>query len=149
MAKITLKKCIKNSRKWWLLSDFFIIHILRIFLGKIARNIAFNKYENMNAKKRGGGIIADVLDELEECIPDSNDVENLVLKTELSNIIRDFVNELPDKEAYIFVCRYFYTQDISSIAKKFGMTNNNVSVTLTRLRGKLYKRLIKEGYLAS
>ena len=29
--------------------------IFRIFLGKITRNIAFNKYESMTAKKRGGG----------------------------------------------------------------------------------------------
>ncbi|MBE5918798.1 MAG: sigma-70 family RNA polymerase sigma factor [Pseudobutyrivibrio ruminis] len=123
--------------------------IFRIFLGKITRNIAFNKYENMTAKKRGGGAIAEVIDELEECIPDSSDVEGTILGSELSSIIRDFVNTLPQKEAYIFSCRYFYTEDISSIAKKFNMTSNNVSVTLSRLRGKLQKRLVREGYLAS
>ena len=123
--------------------------IFRIFLGKIARNIAFNKYENMTAKKRGGGEIAEVLDELEECIPDSSDVEGSILGAELSRIIRDFVNNLPDREAYIFSCRYFYTEDISTIAKKFGMTQNNVSVTLSRLRAKLQRTLVREGYLAS
>ncbi|WP_028235197.1 RNA polymerase sigma factor [Pseudobutyrivibrio sp. MD2005] len=123
--------------------------IFRIFLGKITRNIAFNKYESMNAKKRGGGEVAVVLDELEECIPDSSDVETAILGTELSRIIRDFVNDLPEKEAYIFSCRYFFTEDISTIAKKYNMTNNNVSVMLSRLRGKLQKRLVREGYLAS
>ena len=123
--------------------------ILRIFLGKISRNIAFNKYESMTAKKRGGGQIADVLDELDECIPDSSNVESSILGAELSGIIRDFVNELPEKEAYIFSCRYFYTEDISTIAKKFNMTSNNVSVTLSRLRAKLKRRLVREGYLAS
>ena len=123
--------------------------ILRIFLGKMTRNIAFNKYESMNAKKRGGGEIAAVLDELEECIPDANDVETAILGAELSKIINDFVNCLPEKEAYIFSCRYFYTEDISTIARKYNMTNNNVSVMLSRLRAKLQRRLVKEGYLAS
>ena len=60
-----------------------------------------------------------------------------------------FVNDLPEKEAYIFSCRYFFTEDISTIAKKYNMTNNNVSVMLSMLRGKLQKRLVREGYLAS
>jgi len=123
--------------------------ILRIFLGKITRNIAFNKFENMTAKKRGGGEIVAVLDELEECIPDSNDVEQTILGSELSLIIREFVNELPERDACIFSCRYFYTEDIKTIAHKYNMSANNVSVILSRLREKLQRRLIREGYLAS
>ena len=123
--------------------------ILRIFLGKITRNVAFNRYESMTAKKRGGGEVEAVLDELEECIPDSNNVERAILRSELSCIIRDFVNELPEKEACMFACRYFYTEDIRTIALKYGTSANNVSVTLSRIRGKLKKRLVKEGYLAS
>lgn len=123
--------------------------IFRIFLGKITRNIAFNKFESMNAKKRGSGEIVAVLDELEECIPDSSDVEGVILGSELSQIIRDFVNELPEREACLFSCRYFYTEDIKTIARKFDMTTNNVSVTLSRLRSKLQRRLVREGYLAS
>ncbi len=123
--------------------------ILRIFLGKIIRNIAFNRYENMTAKKRGGGEIMAVLDELEECIPDSNDVEQAILGSELSLIIRDFVNELSERDACIFACRYFYTEDVKTIASKYNMSANNVSVILSRLREKLQRRLVKEGYLAS
>ena len=123
--------------------------VLRVFLGKITRNLAFNKYENRNAKKRGGGTIEEVLEELEECIPDTNDVESAILGAELTNIIRDFVNDLPEREAYIFSCRYFYTEDISTIARRYNMTNNNVTVILSRLRVKLQKRLVREGYLAS
>ena len=123
--------------------------IFRVLLGKITRNIAFDRYEKNNAKKRGGGNVDEVLDELQECIPDSNNVEQTVLASELSEIIRFFVNSLSEKEALIFVGRYFYTDDISTIAKKVGLTNNNVSVTLSRLRNRLQKTLIKEGYLLS
>lgn len=123
--------------------------IFRVFIGRITRNLAFDRYEKFHAKKRGDGAIEEVLDELQECIPANHNVEATILGNELSEIINDFVNSLPEKEALIFVGRYFYTEDISSIAKKLGMTNNNVSVILNRLRGKLQKRLLKEGYLAS
>ena len=122
---------------------------LRIFLGKITRNLAFNRYEKMHAQKRGGGEIDVVLHELEECISDSNDVERTIFGMELSLIIRSFVNELPEREACIFSSRYFYTEDLSTIAKKYHMTTNNVSVMLSRLRKKLKNRLEREGYLAS
>ena len=80
----------------------------RIFLGKITRNLAFNRYEKMRAQKRGGGEIDVVLHELEECISDSNDVERTIFGMELSLIIRSFVNELPEREACVFSSRYFY-----------------------------------------
>lgn len=123
--------------------------ILRIFLGKITRNLAFDRYKKLTTKKRGSGKIDEVLDELNDCIPTNIDVEQQVLANELSLIVDDFVKSLPEKEALVFVGRYFYTESISAIANKLGMTNNNVSVTLSRLRGKLRKKLVKEGYLAS
>lgn len=106
-------------------------------------------YRSLTSKKRGQGAVEEVLEELEECIPDHNNVEQEVLGNELAVIVKDFVNSLPEKEAYIFLSRYFYAEDLSSISKKFDMSKNNVSVTLGRLRGKLQNKLVKEGYLAS
>lgn len=123
--------------------------VFKGFIGKIAREIAFDRYRANTSKKRGGGVIDDILDELDECIPDVRNVENSILEAELSTIITDFVHTLPKKEAYIFLGRYFYAYDIAFMAKKCQMTKNNVSVTLSRLRKKLQSRLIKEGYLAS
>jgi RNA polymerase sigma-70 factor (ECF subfamily) len=123
--------------------------IFRVYLGKIARNLAFNMYEHMTAGRRGGGTVDAVLDELEECIPASSDVEQHIIGSELSYLIRCFVNSLPEKDACIFTERYFYTAEIRDIACKYGMSRNNVSVTLSRLRSRLKKELEKEGYLVS
>ena len=41
---------------------------LRLFLAKITRNLSFNRFQAQGAKKRGGGEINLVLDELAECI---------------------------------------------------------------------------------
>lgn len=118
------------------------------FIGKITRELAYDRYRAGSAKKRGGGEIEAVLEELDECIPDSGSVESSIMGNELAGIVSDFVGKLPEKEAYIFLGRYFYAYDIAFIAGKFGMTKGNVSVTLTRIRNKLKERLMKEGYLA-
>ncbi|SEK21316.1 RNA polymerase sigma-70 factor, ECF subfamily [Pseudobutyrivibrio ruminis] len=123
--------------------------ILRAFIGKIVREIALNMYKASKTSKRGGGVVSQLLDELEECLPDNTTVEHVILENELAEIIRDFVRELNERDAYIFTSRYFYAQDISDIAIKFGMTKHNVTVILSRLRKKLQLRLAKEGYLAS
>ena len=43
-------------------------NILRLFLAKITRNLAFNKFKAKTTQKRGGGQIELVLDELSEWI---------------------------------------------------------------------------------
>ena len=123
--------------------------ILKAFLAKITRDIALNMFKATRTAKRGGGTITELLDELEDCIPDNNSVEQSILSKELAGIIRCFVRDLDEKDAYLFTSRYFYAEDIVSLAGRFGMTRHNVTVTLSRLRKKLQVRLVKEGYLAS
>jgi RNA polymerase sigma-70 factor (ECF subfamily) len=123
--------------------------VFKAFLAKITRELAFDKYRAARSKKRGNGVMHEILDELEECIPAVNGVEQAILGKELECIIADFVGTLPKKDAYIFLSRYFYAEDITAISKKYGMSKNNVSVTLSRLRSKLQTRLLREGYLVS
>ena len=56
---------------------------LTLFLGKITRHLAFDKYKMSRAKKRGGSEFSLVLDELDECIPSSNTVEQTIETEEL------------------------------------------------------------------
>ena len=123
--------------------------IFRAFIAKITRDLALNMFNASKSSKRGSGVVNEVLDELAECIPDNSDVEHSILEKELESVIKDFVNSLDPKDAYIFTSRYFYAEEIANIATKFGMTRHNVTVVLGRLRKKLQGRLVKEGYLAS
>ncbi len=120
---------------------------LKLFLAKITRNLAFNKYEERNAKKRGRGEIQLVLDELEECIAGSSDVESELSMRELEKSINRFVQSLSKKEANLFVRRYFFTESVGMIAGRYGMTENHVMVTLSRTRSKLKKHLEQEDYV--
>ena len=122
--------------------------VLRMFLAKITRNLSFNRFHARNAEKRGGGEIHLVLEELAECIANESDTEEEYIAKELEQSIRFFVRDLPEREGNVFVRRYFFTEQVAVIAKRYGMTDNNVMVTLSRTRKKLRAHLCKEGYFS-
>ena len=119
---------------------------LQMFLAKITRNLAFNRFNARSAKKRGGGEMALVLDELAECLAAESDVESEYEARELGQCLRRFVRALPERDGNVFVRRYFFTESAAEIAKRYGLTDNHVMVILSRTRKKLKTYLIKEGF---
>ena len=119
---------------------------LRLFLGKIARNLAFTHWRNRNAAKRGGGEAELVLEELSECIPGRESVDDSLNEKELARTIQNFLDTLPEREQDIFLRRYFYTEATPSIAGRYGMKEANVLRILSRTRKKLKDYLTEEGY---
>ena len=120
--------------------------VLKIFFAKITRHLSFDKYKAGKALKRGGGNIRLVLDELAECIADESDVEGQVDAKELGKVINQFVASLSEREQNLFVRRYFFSDPIKAIADRYGLSENAVHVTLSRIRKRLRSRLSKEGY---
>lgn len=119
---------------------------LRLFLGKIARNLAFTRWRNQNAAKRGGGETVLVLEELSECIPGREAVDEALNAKELATAIQDFLDTLPEREQGIFLRRYFYSEETAAIAGRYGMKDAKVLRILSRTRKKLKDYLTKEGY---
>ena len=120
---------------------------LRMFFAKITRRVSFDRFKLLSAKKRGGGEIAAVLDELADCIAAETDIEYELIAKELGESIRLFIRSLPARESDIFLRRYFFTEPIERIASRYGLTSNNTAVILSRTRSRLKDHLIKEGYL--
>jgi len=120
--------------------------MLSTYLGKIARNISFNRYKYNNAEKRGGGQIDFVLDELSDLITAPDESDDELDSRLLSKAINAFISNLSLEKRQIFMCRYWYADSIKDIADRFDMTENNVSVTLNRLRQKLSEYLKESGY---
>ena len=121
-------------------------NMLSVFLGKITRNLSFNRYKHNNADKRGGSEISAVLDELSECVSGKDNVEQEIEYKELIKAIDSFLDTLSSEKRSIFVCRYWYTDSIAEIARQFNMRENTVSMTLNRIRLKLQKYLMERGY---
>lgn len=120
--------------------------ILSAFLGKITRNLAFNRYKKTTAEKRGGGELPLVLEELASCVSGKESVEEALDYKTLVEDINGFLATLPVEKRNLFVCRYFYTDSVQAIAERYGMSYAGLSMTLSRLRSKLRTYLIKGGY---
>ena len=119
---------------------------LATFLGKITRNLAFNKYKHNTAEKRGGAELPAVLEELAGCVSGREDVESFYARQELVAEINRFLGELPSEKRNIFVCRYWYGDNVGEIASRFRMTCAAVTMCLARLRAQLRDYLSKRGY---
>lgn len=120
--------------------------MLSTFLGKIVRNLSFNKYKHIHSAKRGGGEIALILDELSEIVSDEETVLDSVLRNELIKSIDSFIKTLSEEKRYIFIRRYWYSDSIKTISVGCRRTENSVSVELNRMRNKLRKYLTERGY---
>lgn len=112
---------------------------LKIFLGKITRNIAISRYRANHRKKRAHIEIA--LSELEDCVPMPEDST-----AELRFLLDRFLGTLEDTERRLFVGRYWYAYTPETLAKAYSMTRNAVNLRLMRTREKLKNYLEKEGY---
>lgn len=120
--------------------------VLAAFLGKITRNLSINRAARESAAKRGGGAYPAVLEELAEIVSGGDSAEQALMGRELARAIDAFLGGLPAAKRRIFICRYWYFDSVGDIARRFGMTEDNVSVTLHRLRSKLRGYLSERGF---
>ena len=120
---------------------------LRMYLARIIRNRALNQVKANTAEKRGHGEVALIYDEISECLSDGRNIESEVLAKELGRVISDYVKTLPEREGDVFIRRYFFLEPVKDIAKGYGMTPGNVSVSLNRTRKKIKEHLVTKGYL--
>ena len=118
---------------------------LSAFLGKITRNLSLNRYDLLTAKKRGGGSKELALEELEECIPSTGDLQRQVEDAELAELINLFLDKLNRESRIIFMRRYWYFCTVREIAEDMCIGESKVKMSLLRTRKKLRQFLEKQG----
>ena len=106
-------------------------NILKVYLGRIARNLAINQYERKKAKKRDYTLEI-ALEELDY--------------NELVNMLNIFVSRLSQDKRKIFLERYWYLYSIKEISSNNKISESNVKTILLRIRSQL-KDYLKEGGL--
>ena len=116
---------------------------LSVFLGKITRNLAIDRYRRSKAGKHGKGQTALCLEELAECVGTVDTItDELALKAALNGFLGELEGEVRD----IFMLRYWYMFSIKEIANRMGKSEGAVKMSLRRTRGKLKSYLEQEGF---
>lgn len=116
---------------------------LRVFLGRITRNLAISRYRRNKAQKRCAGM-EEQLEELADCLPGSEGAEREFERRELGRIISRWLDGLPDGDRTLFVRRYWYGESVEELARDRGARPNTVAQRLRRLRLSLRDTLEKE-----
>ena len=119
---------------------------LKLFLAEITRNLSINRYKERKRQKRGGGEFAIALEEIDEIIAGTKNIDDEIAEKELISSINVFLRSLSQQHSNIFIKRYFYFYTTKKIASMYGITEGNVLMILSRTRQKLKKHLEKEGY---
>ena len=116
-------------------------NVLKAYLGKITRNVALDKYKAARREKRGFGEIVVAFDEISEITASGYRVDDVLREKEFIALLNAFLYALPERQRNIFVRRYYYTDSVPDIAKRFGTSQANVLKILSRTRKKLKEYL--------
>lgn len=111
------------------------------YICKIARRIAISRVRYNTAAVHN----ADLLTELDECVPSGYSTEDEAEKKELSELLNKWLDTLPEKQKMLFLKRYYYFQSVKQAAKDCGMSATAASTALSRLRESLKEYLTERG----
>ena len=121
-------------------------NIFQVFLAKITRNHAINKFKKSRASKRIPSELIVSLDELDDCLPASPSVEEELEAHRIAELLNTYLEGLSRQEQLLFVCRYYYADRVSEIARITGINERTVYRILEAMRDGLKKKLTEEGY---
>ena len=112
--------------------------VLRLFLGKITRNLAIDKYRANKSRHRELEV---ALEEIAEFLPAREEDDG-----NLTVLLSEFLSTLPAEERDLFVLRYYHGHSVARLAKAFRMRPNSLSARLYRTREKLRAYLTERRY---
>ena len=120
--------------------------LFQVFLAKIARNIAVDRWRKNTSEKRISSEMTVSLDEISQCMFQDLSIEEQVMICEITRILNDYLKSLDDRDAFLFISRYYYADSIKRIAEMLKLSERTVYRDLERIRGELACRLEEGGY---
>lgn len=115
------------------------------YLGRITRCLALNRHDYLTAQKRNVEFTKQ-LEELGECLSIPDTTESQYESGELGAVISAFLRTIDSGKRNIFIRRYWFSESIADIAKRFALSESKVKSILFRVRKQLAKYLEREGY---
>ncbi len=116
------------------------------YICKIVKRHSLNKLKFLSADKRNVNI-TESLSELEDCLSNSENIEDIISGKELTVAINRFLHSQNQLDCNLFVKRYWYSDSIEDIATFYNLNSKTIATRLFRTRKRLKKYLVKEGLI--
>ena len=110
-----------------------------------ARNLSLKRRRASSAGKRSEGLSVP-LEELDNVLR-SDELSERLSARELGELINSFLSGLDKQSRTLFIRRCYFCESVGDAARALGISENNASVKLSRIRQRLKKHLEKEGYV--
>lgn len=115
------------------------------FITQIMRRIAINKYKEKTSKKRIPSELTATIEDCENILVSSDTADGKYAAEEIGRIINDYVNELPERQRYIFIERFYMVESVENIADDLNIAIATVYRELDKIKQKLKLHLEKNG----
>jgi len=113
------------------------------FITRIMRRIAINKYKEKTRKKRIPSELTSSIEDYESTLASNDTVDSDLSAEEVGRIINDYVNELPERQRYIFIARFYMAESVESIADDLNIAMATVYRELDKIKQGLKLHLEK------
>lgn len=113
------------------------------FITRIMRRIAINKYKEKTSKKRIPSELTSSIEDYESTLASNDTVDSNLSAEEVGRIINDYVNELPERQRYIFIARFYMAESVESIADDLNIAMATVYRELDKIKQGLKLHLEK------
>lgn len=119
---------------------------LSIYLGRLTRHGAIDRYRHHTSQKRQGDTYAMCLEELEECCATGQDPQQVLDGKLLAQAISRFLCTLKPQTRAMFLGRYYFLDSLKEVAQYCGVRESKAKSTLFRVRKALRAYLRQEGF---
>ncbi len=141
------RECVNDTyfRAWNTIPPHFPKR-LGYYLGKITRELSIDRLRKKTGKRRGGTQYTLSLEELEECVPATENPAREAETKLLTQSIDEFLNGCKEETRNVFLWRYYFCDSIKEIALRLGASESKIKSLLFRTRAELRAYLEKEGF---
>lgn len=120
-------------------------NFFQIFLSKLTRNIAVDRFRKNSAARRIPSEMTVAIEELDECFILSNEsVEDEIEIRELMRILNAYLKTIDEDKCFMFVSRYYYADPVQKIARLLGIGVSSVYRQLNEMRADIKRLLLME-----
>ena len=109
---------------------------LYAFVCRIIRNISLTRYHYLRAEKRNVYVTV-CLDEISDFITDEDQFTHEIERMQLTKLLEDWLWSLNEENRYIFIRRYWYMDEVETIAEKLSLSKASVYLRIDRMKKKL------------